>query len=121
MARRPLKSATPLDVRQEELARREHELRERMQKLQRMIEDAPRIAEERTRQHREEVKKRANVGGSRLDAAVSLRDRRWGDEESRARRRGSLRKERRDGRIVFVVLCLALAAIVVWLLTRFQF
>src|SRR5438067_2456458 len=37
------------------------------------------------------------------------------------RRPGSLRKERREGRIIFLVLVIALAAAVIWLMTRFHF
>jgi hypothetical protein len=50
-----------------------------------------------------------------------LRDKRWGDEESGRRRPGSLRKARREGRIIFLVLVIALAVAVTWLLTRFHF
>jgi hypothetical protein len=32
-----------------------------------------------------------------------------------------LRKERREGRIIFLVLVVALAAAVMWLMTRFHF
>ena len=37
--------------------------------------------------------------------------------ESGRRRPGSLRKERREGRIIFLVLVIALAAAVMWLVT----
>lgn len=121
MRRRSPKSTSPLDQQQEELARRENELRDQMQKLQRMIEEAPRVAEETSRRQREELLQRANQSGSRLDATMSLRDRRWGDEQWVERRPRSLRKERREGRLIFLVLVIALAVIVMWLLTRFHF
>lgn len=121
MRRRPPKSGSPVDRQQEDLARRESELRERMQKLQRMIEEAPRVAEETSRRQREELLDRANQRGSRLDASLSLHDKRWGDEEWGGRRPGSLRKERREGRIIFLVLVIALAVAVTWLMTHFHF
>ena len=121
MPRRSLKSGSPLNQQQEDLVRRENELRDQVQKLQRMIEEAPRVAEEKSRQQREELLQRANVGGSRLDASVALRDKRWGDEERGTRRRGSLRKERREGRIVFLVLVITLTAAILWLMTHFRF
>ncbi len=122
MARRPPKTPTPLDEKQQELAQRENDLRAQMQKLQRMIEEAPRAAERRSRAQREEVVRRASADGSRLEASVALRDKRWGDEDwGVQRRRRSLRKERREGRIIFLVLVIALALAVLWLLTRFQF
>jgi len=121
MPRRSLKSGSPLNQQQEDLVRRENELRDQVQKLQRMIEEAPRVAEEKSRQQREELLSRANAGGNRLDASVALRDKRWGDEERGTRRRGSLRKERREGRIVFLVLVIALATAIVWLMAHFRF
>ena len=121
MRRRLPKSGSPVDRQQEDLARRENELRGQMQKLQQMIEDAPRLAQETTRRQREELLDRANQRGSRLDASLSLHDKRWGDEESGRRRPGSLGNERREGRIIFLVLVIALAVAVTWLLTRFHF
>jgi hypothetical protein len=121
MLRRSPKSVTPLDEKQQDLARQENELRDQMQRLQRMIEEAPRVAEEKSRQQREELLRRANVGGSRLDASIALRDKRWGDEQSRRPPRRSLRKERREARIIFLVLAIALALAVIWLLTHFHF
>jgi hypothetical protein len=119
MRRRSPKSGSPVDQQQEELARRENELRDKMQELQRMIEEAPRVAAETSRRQREELLARANQTGSRLDASLS-RDRRWGDEDVGTRRRGALRKERREGRLLFLVLVVALALVVLWLMTRFH-
>jgi hypothetical protein len=118
MRRRSPKSESPVDQQQEELARRENELRDKMQQLQRMIEEAPRVAAETSKRQREELLARANQSGGRLDASLSLRDRRWGDEQSSTRRRGALRKERREGRIIFLVLVIALVVVVFWLMTR---
>ena len=121
MRRRSPKSPSPLDQHHQELARREDELRNQMEKLQRMIEEAPRLAEETSRRQREELLERANQSGSRLDASLALRDRRWGDEQWAARRPRSLRKARREGRLIFLVLVIALTAAVLWLLTQFHF
>jgi hypothetical protein len=121
MIRRSPKTGSAVDQQHEELARRENELRDQMQKLQQMIEEAPRLAQETSRRQREELLERAHQRGSRLDASLSLRDKRWGDEESGRRRPGgSLRKARREGRIIFLVLIIALAVAVTWLLTRFH-
>jgi len=122
MIRRSPKSGSAVDKQQEELARRENALRDQMQKLQQMIDDAPRLAQETSRKQREELVARANQRGSRrLDASLSLHDKRWDDDEWGVRRRGSLRKERREGRIIFLVLVIALTAAVMWLMTRFHF
>ncbi|MBA3273552.1 MAG: hypothetical protein H0T11_06745 [Chthoniobacterales bacterium] len=121
MRRRSPKTGTPLNAKQEELAERESQLREEMQKLQRMIAEAPRKAEETSRRQREELLARASEGGRRLDVSIALDDKRYGDGGHYSGRRVSLRKERREGRIVFLVLVIALAAAVLWLVSHLRF
>ena len=89
-----------------------------MAKLERMIEDAPRRVEETKRRNREEMHARAQAGGSRLDVSIALQDKRYSDDSGSPRHRGSLRKERRDGRIIFLVLAIALAVAVIWLVSH---
>jgi hypothetical protein len=117
MRRRSTRSVTALDQSKQELARQESELRERMEKLERMIAEAPRVAEELTRQQREELILRAAEESSRLDVSVALHDTRYGDDARFAPRR-RLRKERREGRIIFIVLVVALVLSVVWLIAH---
>lgn len=121
MARRSSKSSTPLNQKQQDLAQQELQLREQMKKLERMIEEAPRVAEETSRRQREELYHRASEGRSRLDVAIAVQDKRFGDEDWGGRPRRSMRKERREGRIIFVVLVIALTAAVVWLVTHLPF
>ena len=121
MPRRQSKPGTPLNAKQQELARRESELRDKMQQLERMIQEAPRVAQERTRRQREEILSRATEGGSRLDVSIALQDKRYKDGGAYNGRRRSLRKERREGRIVFLVLVVVLAAAVLWLMTHLRF
>ena len=121
MRRRPLKAETPLNQKQEELAQRESSLRGEMEKLERMIAEAPRVAEETTRRQREELLERASEGRSRLDVSIALHDNRWGEDRQFSGRRRSLRKERREGRIIFLVLVIALGLLVVWLVSHLHF
>ncbi len=121
MRRRSQKTGTPLNEKQQELARQEGRVRDEMQKLERLIADAPRVAEEKTRRDREELLTRAATDGSRLDVSMALNDKRFGDGGGYSGRRVSLRKERREGRIIFLVLVIALAAAVIWLLTHLPF
>lgn len=121
MRRRSPKTGTPLNHKQEELARQESLVREKIEKMERLIAEAPRVAEELSRREREELITRASSGGSRLDVSMALNDKRFGDGGGYRGRRGALRKERREGRIVFLVLIIALAAAVVWLLTHLPF
>jgi septal ring factor EnvC (AmiA/AmiB activator) len=120
MLRRANKPGTALDLSKEELARQESELRDQVEKLERMIADAPRVAEEKTRQQREELLNRASAERTRLDVSVALQDKRFGETGGSSPRRGSLRKQRREGRIIFLVLLIALAGLVIWLLTHLQ-
>jgi septal ring factor EnvC (AmiA/AmiB activator) len=115
------KSGTPLNQKQEELAQRETQLRGEMEKLERMIADAPRVAEETTRRQRDELLARASEGSSRLDVSVALQDKRWGDDSRTGGRRVSMRKERREGRIIFLVLVIALCVAVLWLVSHLHF
>jgi hypothetical protein len=121
MRRRPSKSGTPLNAKQDELALREQQLRDEMQKLERMIEEAPRVAQETTRRQREELLARASQGGNRLDVSIALHDKRWGDDGALGAPRRSLRKQRREGRIIFIVLIIALSAAVLWLVSHLHF
>lgn len=121
MRQRSPKPGTPLNQKQDELAQRENKLREEMQKLERMIAEAPRAAEEANRRNREELLLRANEGRGRLDVSMALQDKRYSDDGGYGGRRVSLRKERREGRIIFLVLVIALAAAVLWLLSHLPF
>jgi hypothetical protein len=121
MFRRARKSITSLDRKQEEVARLESELRNEMQKLERLIEAAPRMAEETSRRQREELLSRAQNSRGRLDVSVALQDKRYGEEETGPRRRVSLRKVRREGRLLFVILAVALCLAVIWLATHLHF
>jgi len=117
MLRRSPRSATALDQTKQELARQESEVRDQMEKLERMIADAPRVAEEVEKRQREELLMRASQGGSRLDLSMALHDKRYG-ESGPGPRRGSLRKERREGRIIFLLLIITLLIAAIWLLNR---
>lgn len=121
MFRRARKSITTLDRKQAELAQRESDLRNEVQRLERLIEAAPRVAEETSRRQREELLRRAQTSRSRLEVSVALQDKRFGEENTGTRRRGSLRKVRREGRLLFVVLAIALSLAVIWLATHLHF
>ena len=118
MLRRQPKPASTLDQTKDELARQEAELRNKMEELQRMIADAPRVAEEITRQQREELIVRAGEERTRLDVSLALHDKRYGDDSRTGTPRRAMRKERRDGRIVFLLLVIALMGAVIWLIAH---
>ena len=121
MARRRAQANTPLNQRQQELAQRESDLRRQMEDLQRMIAEAPRVAQEKTRREREELLARASVGGRRLDVSMEVPDKRFSEYASSQRRPRSLRKQRSEGRLLFLVLVIALSIAILWIATHFSF
>jgi len=121
MFRRSARSITSLHRQKEELAQRESQLRDEVERLERLIAAAPRVAEETSRRQREELLRRAQTSRGRLEVSVALQDKRHGDEEGGMRRRGSLRKVRREGRLLFLVLAIALFLAVIWLVTHLHF
>ena len=121
MARRRAQSDTPLNLKQQELAQLESDLRKQMEDLQRMIEEAPRVAEEKTRREREDLLERASEGRNRLDVSIALQDKRYGEYAAENRRPRSLRKQRSEGRLLFIVLVIALALAIIWIATHLHF
>lgn len=121
MARRREHSDTPLDQKQQELAKLESDLRKQMDDLQRMIAEAPRVAEEKTRREREELLDRATAGRNRLDVSMALQDKRFGDYASDNRRPRALRKQRSEGRLLFIGLVIALSIAIIWIATHLHF
>ncbi|MEP6603754.1 MAG: hypothetical protein ABJB69_07400 [Spartobacteria bacterium] len=117
MLRRPSKLNTTLDQSKVELARQESELRGQMEKLERMIAEAPRMAEEEDRRRREDLRQFAGAERTRLDVSLDRHAYALADE---ARPSGTLRKQRREGRIIFLVLVIALVVAVIWLITHFR-
>jgi hypothetical protein len=120
MLRRSIKSATTLDLTKQQLAQEEAELRAQQEKLERLIADAPRKAEEEARKQREDMRQMAGAERTRLDVSLALGDKRYHDYGGSDRPVTSLRKHRREGQIVFLVLAIALAVAVTWLLTHLQ-
>ncbi|HEY5035891.1 MAG TPA: hypothetical protein VII74_02025 [Chthoniobacterales bacterium] len=121
MPRRRVPAQTPLTEKQRELAAREDDLRRQMEDLQRMIEEAPRVAAESTRRRQEELFERASGESKRLDVFSRPADKRYGEDLWDTRRPRSLRKERREGRLLFIVLVIALSAAVIWIATHLHF
>ena len=118
MFRRSLRSTSPLHRRQEEIARREAELREKVEKLGRMVANGPESTGNTSPAPAEEWLTRDNTGDQQFHVSVALHDKYYFDKSGSARRPRSLRKERREGRMVFLLLAAALAAAVIWLISH---
>jgi septal ring factor EnvC (AmiA/AmiB activator) len=117
MLRRSTKGQTTLDLTKKHLAQQEAELRATQEKLEKMIAEAPRMAEEEARRQREDLRLRAGAEQTRLDVSLSANP--WIDRID-VPRRGELRRKRREGRIIFLLLILTLAAAVIWLIAHFR-
>src|SRR5437773_11978589 len=120
MFRRSRRSTSPLRRRQEEIARQEAELREKLEKLERMVANGPRSAGDTSPSPREEPRIRDNTGDSQLHVSVALQDTHYFDKSKRSRRPRSLRKQRREGRMIFLLLVTALAAAIIWLMSHLR-
>ena len=121
MARRRPSTNPPLTQKQQELKQREEDLRKQMEDLQRMIEDAPRVAAETSRRRKEELFERATSESRRLDVFARPADKRYGEDLFDRRPPRALRKQRSEGRLLFVVLVLALSVAVIWIVTHLNF
>jgi hypothetical protein len=110
MFRRSSKSSPPLRRRQEEIARQEADLHERLEKLERFVAKVPQIEKNRAEQGPKD-----NRTDKRFRVSVAAQDQRESRSSGRPR---SMRKERRDGQIIFLLLLVALAATVIWLISN---
>jgi hypothetical protein len=110
MFRRSSRSSPPIRRRQEEIARQEADLRERLEKLERLVAKVPQMEKSRTEQGPKD-----NRTDRRFRVSVAAQDHR---EKRGSRRPRSMRKERRDGQIIFLLLVVALAAAVIWLISN---
>jgi|SRR5947207_328876 len=120
MFRRSRRSTPPFRRRQQEIARQEAELREKLEKLERMVTKGPGIAENRSRAQGAEPSLKSDQADKPFHVSVAAQGRDSLDDNRRARRPRSLRKERREGRIIFLFLLIALAAAVIWLISHLQ-
>jgi uncharacterized membrane protein YccC len=113
MFRRSPKSSPALRRRHEEIARQEADLHERLEKLERLVAKVPVIEKNRTEQDPKD-----NRTGKRFRVSVAAQGRGSMAESRSSRRPRLLRKERREGQIIFLLLVVALAVAVIWLISN---
>ena len=114
---RSRKPAPPLHRKQQEIAQQEAQLREKVESLQRIVtqsrvpaqKKSPAQKPDRTATHN--VEKRFHVSIA-MDAPQGF------DTDQRRQRHRPLRKERRQGQIVFLILLVALGFAVMWLISH---
>jgi hypothetical protein len=118
MFRRSRKPAPPLQRRQQEIARQEAELREKFETLQRIVTQTPPPAQ---RKSSAKIPERVPAGApieKRFHVSIAMDAPQGFDASGRHPRRRALRKERRQGRIAFLMLLAALAIAVMWLISH---
>jgi len=118
MFRRSRKSAPPLRRRQQEIAREETELREKLERLERLVTKGQAITPNRSPARQAEQTIRGDTPEKRFHVSLALDGGHSLDASRKERRPPSLRKERREGRIIFLLLLTALAAAVMWLISH---
>ena len=117
MFRRSRKPAAPLHRKQQEIAQKEAQLREKLESLERIIAQPPPAPKSKSPAQSPE---RLSAGAPierRFHVSVAM-DTPLAFEGGRPRRSRALRKERRQGQIVFLILLVALALAVVWLVSQ---
>jgi hypothetical protein len=116
MFRRSRRSTPPLRSRQQEIARQEAELRERLDKLERMVTRSA-TAQGKSPTQAKKRGAKANEADKRFEVSLVMQG---GEslETDRSTKPRSLRKERREGRMIFLFLLVALAAAVMWLISH---
>ena len=118
MFRRSRKPAPPLHRRQQEIAQREAELREQLESLERIVTQARAPAEDKSPAPAPDRSSRDSQFERRFHVSVAMDDPQLFDSGGKRRRPRALRKERRQGRIVFLILLAALGVAVMWLISQ---
>ena len=118
MFRRSRKPAPPLHRKQQEIAQQEAQLREKLESLERIITQPRPAPESKSPAPTPErvpagapIERRFHVSIA-MDAPLAF------ETGGRPRRSRTLRKERRHGQIVFLILLVALALAVMWLVSQ---
>jgi hypothetical protein len=119
MFRRSRKPAPPLHRKQQEIAQEEARLREKVQNLKRIVAQSRAPEQKKSSAQRPDRKATTNVVEKRFHVSIAMDNPQVLDTE-RSRRRPALRKERRQGRIVFLILLALLGVAVMWLFGHFH-
>jgi hypothetical protein len=118
MFRRSRKPAPPLHRKQQEIAQQEAQLREKVESLERIITQPRPVPKPKSpAQTPERVPAGAPIE-RRFHVSIAMDTPLAFETEGRPRRSRGLRKERRQGKIIFLILLVALALAVMWLVSQ---
>jgi len=118
MFRRSRKPAPPLHRKQQEIAQQEAQLREKVESLQRIVTQAQAPPQNKSSVRERDRAGSNNVVEKRFHVSIAMEAPQLFDTDQSRRRPRALRKERRQGQIVFLILLIALAVAVTWLISH---
>jgi len=118
MFRRSRKPAPPLHRKQQEIAQQEAELRQKRESLERVVTQSRLSAQNKSRAHPRGRSPADNKFEKRFHVSIAMESPQLVDAGERRGRPRTLRKERRQGRIVFLMLLAALGVAVTWLISH---
>jgi hypothetical protein len=118
MLRRSRKPAPPLHRKQQEIAQEEARLREKVLSLERIVTQSRVPAQKKSSAREPDYSAANNVAEKRFHVSIAMETPQVFDTDRRARRPRPLRKERRQGRIVFLILLAALGVVVMLLISH---
>jgi hypothetical protein len=118
MFRRSRKPAPPLHRKQQEIAQQEAQLREKVESLERIVTQSRAPAGNKSSARKPDRSAINDVVEKRFHVSIAMEVPQVFDTNQRRRRPRALRKERRHGRIVFLILLAALAVAVMWLISH---
>ena len=118
MFRRSRKPAPPLHRKQQEIAQQEAQLREKVESLERLVTQSRAPVQDKSSARQPERSAPNNVVERRFHVSIAMEAPQLFDADQRRRRPRALRKERRQGQIVFLILLAALAVAVMWLISH---
>ena len=118
MFRRSRKPAPPLHRKQQEIAQQEAQLREKRASLERIVTQSRVPAQKKTLARKPEPNAPNNVAEKRFHVSIATDAPQVFDADRTRRRPRALRKERRQGQIVFLILLAGLAVAVMWLISH---
>jgi hypothetical protein len=114
-SRRP---APPLHRKQQEIAQQEAQLREKVESLERIVTQSRAPARKKSSPRKSARSATNNVVEKRFHISIATDAPQVFDADRRGRRPRAMRKERRQGRIAFLILLVALGVAVMLLISH---
>jgi hypothetical protein len=115
---RSRKSVPPLRRKQREIAQQEAQLREQVESLQRVVTQSRAPAQKKPPARKPDRSATNNVVEKRFHVSIAMEAPQMLDSDRTSRRPRAMRKERRQGRFIFLILLVALGFAVMLLISH---